>query len=65
MSTAMGRNRMLSSLTSLNKKNLADIRLYDILQYKFKLFDGVFGASDEILGSMFDGVDLSGQSLKS
>lgn len=35
----------------INKKNVADVRLYDILQQKFKLFDGVFGASDEILGS--------------
>ena len=42
----------------INKKNLADVRLYEILQYKFKLFDGVFGASDEILGSLSDGVDF-------
>ncbi len=42
----------------INKKNLADRRLYDILQYKFKLFNGVFGASDEILGTLSDGVDF-------
>ena len=42
----------------LNKKNLADIRLYDILRHKFKLFDGVFGASDGILGTLADGLDF-------
>lgn len=42
----------------INKKNVADVRLYDILQRKFKLFDGVFGASDEILGTLSDGVDF-------
>ena len=42
----------------INKKNVADVRLYDILQQKFKLFDGVFGASDEILGTLSDGVDF-------
>lgn len=42
----------------INKKNVADVRLYNILQHKFKLFDGVFGASDEILGTLSDGVDF-------
>ncbi len=42
----------------INKSNIADVRLYDILQHKFKLFDGVFGASDEILGSLSDGIDF-------
>ncbi len=42
----------------INKSNVADVRLYDILQRKFKLFDGVFGASDEILGTLSDGVDF-------
>ncbi len=42
----------------INKKNVADIRLYEILRDKFKLFDGVFGASDEILGTLSDGVDF-------
>ena len=42
----------------INKKNVADVRLYDILQNKFKLFDGIFGASDEILGTLSDGLDF-------
>lgn len=42
----------------INKTNAADVRLYNILQNKFKLFDGIFGASDEILGSLYDGVEF-------
>ncbi|MCK5147892.1 DEAD/DEAH box helicase family protein [bacterium] len=42
----------------LNKKNAADVRVYELLQQKFKLFSGVFGASDEILGSIESGVDF-------
>lgn len=42
----------------INKKNVADVRLYEILRHKFQLFDGVFGASDEILGTLSDGVDF-------
>ena len=34
----------------LNKKNAADQRVYELLDQKFQLFDGVFGASDEVLG---------------
>jgi hypothetical protein len=36
----------------LNKKNDADRRVYELLDQKFKLFDGVFGASDEVLGAI-------------
>jgi ERCC4-related helicase len=42
----------------LNKKNAADQRVYELLSEKFKLFDGVFGASDEILGAIESGVDF-------
>lgn len=42
----------------LNKANAADIRVYELLDQKFKLFDGVFGASDEVLGSIGNGVDF-------
>ncbi|MBP7074109.1 MAG: DEAD/DEAH box helicase [Rhabdochlamydiaceae bacterium] len=34
----------------LNKNNAADQRVYQLLSEKFRLFDGVFGASDEVLG---------------
>ena len=42
----------------LSKGNLADRRVQDLLQQKFNLFDGIFGASDEVLGAIEDGVDF-------
>lgn len=42
----------------LNKKNAADQRVYELLDQKFRLFSGVFGASDEVLGSIETGVDF-------
>ncbi len=42
----------------LNKKNEADQRVYQLLDEKFKLFNGVFGASDEVLGAVESGVDF-------
>jgi hypothetical protein len=42
----------------LNRKNAADQRVYDLLDQKFRLFDGVFGASDEVLGAVESGVDF-------
>lgn len=40
----------------LNKKNAADQRVYELLDQKFQLFAGVFGASDEVLGAIESGV---------
>jgi len=45
-------------LNFLNKANAADQRVYELLRDKFKLFDGVFGASDEVLGAIGSGVDF-------
>ena len=42
----------------LNKKNAADQRVYELLAEKFHLFEGVFGASDEVLGAIGSGVDF-------
>ena len=42
----------------LNKKNAADKRVFDLLSLKFKLFEGVFGSSDEVLGAIGSGVDF-------
>lgn len=42
----------------LNKNNAADQRVYELLAEKFKLFDGVFGASDEVLGAIESGVEF-------
>lgn len=42
----------------LNQKNEADQRVLELLQDKFHLFDGVFGASDQVLGSIESGIDF-------
>jgi len=42
----------------LNTRNRADERVYELLKEKLKLFDGVFGASDEVLGALGSGVDF-------
>ena len=42
----------------LNKRNEADQRVFQLLAEKFQLFDGVFGASDEVLGALESGVDI-------
>ncbi len=42
----------------LNKRNAADVRVYQLLDEKFRLFNGVFGASDEVLGVVESGVDF-------
>lgn len=45
-------------LNFLNKSNAADQRVYQLLDEKFQLFNGVFGASDEVLGAIGSGVDF-------
>lgn len=42
----------------LNRTNEADRRVFELLDQKFRLFSGVFGASDDILGVVESGVDL-------
>ncbi|MGL6077098.1 MAG: SNF2-related protein [Fimbriiglobus sp.] len=42
----------------VNRNNEADARVFELLDQKFKLFDGVFGASDEVLGAIESGVDI-------
>lgn len=42
----------------INRDNEVDQRVYQLLAEKFKLFEGVFGASDEVLGSIESGVDF-------
>lgn len=44
-----------------NKGNIAEQRILDLLEGKFKLFDSVFGASDEVLGAIEDGFDFERQ----
>ncbi|WP_435634798.1 SNF2-related protein [Pseudomonas solani] len=42
----------------INNANRADQRVFELLSKKFNLFEGVFGASDEILGAIESGVDI-------
>lgn len=42
----------------VNRSNAADLRVFELLAEKFKLFEGVFGSSDEVLGAIEAGVDF-------
>jgi hypothetical protein len=48
----------------LNEKNAADKRVYELLEHKFNLFSGVFGASDDVLGTIESGVDFERRVLE-
>ena len=47
----------------VNTKNVADLRVLELLQEKFTLFKGAFGASDEVLGDIEDGHDVEKEIL--
>jgi len=51
-------------LNFLNERNHADRRVYELLDQKLKLFRGVFGASDEVLGAIGSGVDFERRILE-
>lgn len=42
----------------VDRGNEADARVYELLAEKFQLFEGAFGASDEVLGAIGSGVDF-------
>lgn len=42
----------------VNRRNPADRRVFELLHEKLKLFEGVFGASDEVLGAIADNIDI-------
>ena len=42
----------------LNRANAADQRVFELLDQKFNLFNGVFGASDEVLGAIESGIEF-------
>ena len=50
-----GQKRDVWVYNLLNTQNAADKRVYEILEKKFNLFKGVFGASDEALGLLESG----------
>lgn len=43
-----------------NTRNAADVRVFELLRDKFNLFEGIFGASNDVLGF----IDQSGQSFE-
>ena len=51
-------------LNFLNRSNAADRRVFELLDKKFRLFSGVFGSSDEILGAVSSGVDFEKRILE-
>jgi superfamily II DNA or RNA helicase len=48
----------------LNERNEADRRVHELLELKFNLFTGVFGASDDVLGSIESGMDFERRVLE-
>jgi len=42
----------------VNQNNAADKRVYELLEKKFHLFEGVLGSSDDILGAIESGIDF-------
>jgi hypothetical protein len=48
----------------LNQANAADQRVLELLTEKFQLFRGVFGVSDEVLGSIESGIDFEKRVLR-
>jgi superfamily II DNA or RNA helicase len=42
----------------LNRRNKAEQRVYELLDQKFNLFKGVFGASDTVIGAVESGIDF-------
>jgi len=53
-----GQRHEVVVINFLNERNQADRRVLELLTEKFSLFSGIFGASDEILGTIESGVDF-------
>ncbi len=48
----------------LNERNDADSRVHELLDQKFSLFTGVFGVSDDVLGTIEAGIDFERRVLE-
>lgn len=53
-----GQNHNVVVVNFSNKGNVAEERILQLLTEKFQLFTSVFGASDEVLGQIEDGIDF-------
>jgi len=59
-----GQKHDVIAMNFLNTENIADRRVYEILSKKFKLFEGVFGASDEALGLLSNEINFEKRILE-
>lgn len=48
----------------LNSDNEVEARIFELLEQKYNLFQGVFGSSDHVLGSIENGVDFEKRMLE-
>lgn len=48
----------------LNSDNIVENRVFELLEQKYNLFQGVFGTSDHVLGSIENGVDFEKRMLE-
>ncbi len=53
-----GQKHDVAVINFIHRKNADEQRVYEFLAENFRLFDGVFGASDEVLGAIESGVDF-------
>lgn len=53
-----GQQNDVVAINLLNTQNEADKRVYEILSKRFELFEGVFGASDIVLGALESGTSF-------
>ncbi|MCJ2035532.1 SNF2-related protein [Methylobacterium sp. J-068] len=51
-----GQKLDVTVINFLNLRNKVEERVYELLRNKFKLFEGVFGVSDDVLGAIASGV---------
>jgi len=59
-----GQKLDVTVINFLNRKNAADQRVYELLDQKLKLFDGLFGISDDVLGILESGIDFEKKVLE-
>lgn len=53
-----GQDLDVAVLNFLNTRNRAEQRVFQLLNEKFRLFEGVFGSSDKVLSAIESGVDI-------
>lgn len=59
-----GQQSDVAVINFLNTRNEADNRVFELLDDKFHLFQGLFGASDEVLGALANEIDFEKRVLQ-